>query len=288
MLGDEVWSRATETIAEINRSEFATSLRSRRLPKVRWVGFVGASYPVVVGFNRALIRSLAKVDHVRESRLLKGLAQQLKEEQTHNDMWRAMLEAFDIDHKSLWNHSCHYFQSFSNQALDDATQGVIQAISGSPANFSPECFPSAPFPEPVCALPHYMHSVADAPTMSFWAQFASQSAIECVIYGFASESVYPGLVDNPELDRGPRSTAWWREHSAQGGDDIRPSTEERHLQIARDILNGVCDHQPQREEIIRAVEHSLLLLSAAIRCHDLDKCGQWDATPFHVQSSPTT
>jgi hypothetical protein len=281
-LGDAAWSLATDASAEINQSEVLTSLREHRLPLVRYVGFIAALYPVVVGFNRALIRSLLKVDHVRDAWLVKGLAEQLKEEQIHNDIWRVMLHEYRINHEALWDDLIAYFRQCDSQQLDDLTQRVINAITQDTPNFSPGCFPDATFPEPVLALFHHMYTVAESPSLSFWAHFASQSAIESTIYGCATESVYPGVVGNPNLDRGARSTAWWTEHAQQGGSEARPSTEEKHLHVAKSILNRQGDTPQQAEVILPITKQTLELFSAAIRWHDIDKGGQWDANRYYV------
>jgi hypothetical protein len=162
------------------------------------------------------------------------------------------------------------------------TQRVINAITQDTPNFSPGCFPDATFPEPVLALFHHMYSVAECLSQSFWAHMASQSAIECTIYGFVTESVYPGLVGNPNLDRGARSTAWWKEHAKQGSSEGRPRTEEKHLRISKSILNRVRGIEHQTEAILRITKQTLQLVSAAIRWHDTDKGGQWDANRYYV------
>ena len=72
--GDAVAQLAQRYAAEMNASEFATALRLRRLSRRSYVAFIATMYPVVVGFNRALIRSIAKVDHVRNSTFVRSLA----------------------------------------------------------------------------------------------------------------------------------------------------------------------------------------------------------------------
>jgi hypothetical protein len=278
-LGDEIWTRAGEASHQINHSEFMTSLRKQDVSASRYAGFIASVYPIVVGFNRALIRSIPKIDNVRDAWLVKGMADQLKEEQIHNDMWRAMLEVFTIDHMAMWDHLREYLQPLGKQGLDETTRNVIAAISEDPDNLSPGCFPDARFPEPVLALFHHMYSIADS-DLSFWAHFSSQSAIEATIYGFVSESVYPGVIGNPELDKGARSTVWWKEHAKQGGSKDHPSTEEKHLHIARTNLNRSRDATAQIDEILRATEDSLLLFSAAVRWHHADRCGQWSFDEF--------
>src|SRR5207302_8829474 len=98
-VGDRVAGLAKRYAAEMNASALATALRQRQLPRRSYLAFIATMYPLVVGFNRALIRSIAKVDHVRHSTFVRALAQQLEEEQAHNQLWRAMLEVVDVDHE---------------------------------------------------------------------------------------------------------------------------------------------------------------------------------------------
>ena len=64
-IGDVVGELARQYAAIMNGSAFGTALRTRQLPRRRYLSLVATMYPIVVGFNRALIRSIAKVDHVR-------------------------------------------------------------------------------------------------------------------------------------------------------------------------------------------------------------------------------
>ena len=57
-VGDEVAELAKRYAAEMNSSDFATALRARHLPQRSYVAFIATMYPLVVGFNRALIRSI--------------------------------------------------------------------------------------------------------------------------------------------------------------------------------------------------------------------------------------
>ena len=88
LLGDALWEIAGRYAQLTNRTEFAQTLRSLSLTLSRYLGYISAMYPIVVGFNRALIRSISKVDHVRQCEFVKALAEQLQEEQWHNQLWR--------------------------------------------------------------------------------------------------------------------------------------------------------------------------------------------------------
>src|SRR5919108_1115215 len=117
-IGDAVTELGKRYAAEMNASAFATALRERHIPRRSYIAFIATMYPIVVGFNRALIRSIAKVDHVRHSSFVKMLAQQLDEEQSHNQLWRAMLEVFDVDHEALYNDFQEYLERIPLEELD--------------------------------------------------------------------------------------------------------------------------------------------------------------------------
>ncbi len=84
LVGDEIWALAREYADKKNKSHFATSLRDLDISTSRYLGYIAAMYPIVVGFNKALIRSISKVDHVRHATFVTALAEQLQEEQGHN------------------------------------------------------------------------------------------------------------------------------------------------------------------------------------------------------------
>src|SRR5438105_7834073 len=117
-VGDEVAELAKRYAAEMNSSAFAIALRRHHLSRRSYLAFIATMYPLVVGFNRALIRSIAKVDHVRHSTFVRALAQQLEEEQAHNQLWRAMLEVFDVNHEMLYDDFESYVERFSAADLD--------------------------------------------------------------------------------------------------------------------------------------------------------------------------
>ena len=102
----------------MNDCGFAHALRERRTSREQWIAFISALYPAVVGFNRALILSIAKVDHVRNSVFLGALAEQLKEEQAHNQLWREKLKRFGVDHEKLYSDLEAYQARFTATELD--------------------------------------------------------------------------------------------------------------------------------------------------------------------------
>ena len=262
-VGDKVWKKAAAIGERLNRSEFLTSLRERVLQRTRYAFYTWSCYPIVVGFNRALIRSLSRLDNVRSAPLVKQLAVQLQEEQEHNDMWRAMMAAYGIDHAAVYTRLDDYLSAFSREALDSMTRDVIAAVTADSNNFSPRCFPNPVFPEPVLALYHHMYMLACDDSMTFWCQFGSQSAIEATVYVIGSESFYPGLRGNPELDLGLPSYQWWQEHAKGGHEGKGRSTEEKHLEIAKIRLNKAKEANAREGEILHAVDETLQLLCAA-------------------------
>jgi hypothetical protein len=269
-IGDRIWARAQAHAAHVNGSEFTTSIRERALRRERFVRYIAMEYPVVVGFNRALIRSLNKLDNVRQAPLVKALAVQLQEEQIHNDMWRAMLESFGVDHLALYTELREYLSQFSQAKLDSLARDVIDALAADRRNTAPGIFPASPFPEPVVALVHHMEAIATGDASSFWCHFASQSAVEMTLFEVTS-AAYSGIAGNPELDCGPRSTAWWKEHTRSATDGAERSIEEKHLHIARHTLNRSREANACAEEILRVTEESLLLFAATITCHNVDR-----------------
>src|SRR5437660_9991764 len=135
--GEKIDALARHYSNQANAGAFMTALRESKVTLDEYKSFIITLYPLVVGFNAGLIRSIAKidelqtsvqarelveeilsVDHIRhshrvqalacrlrtiarEARLptLRALAAQLKEEQEHNDYYRQMLEIYNIDHE---------------------------------------------------------------------------------------------------------------------------------------------------------------------------------------------
>ena len=237
-VGDAVAELGKRYAAEMNASELAIALKNRHLPQRSYVAFLATMYPVVVGFNRALIRSIAKVDHVRHSSFVKALAEQLEEEQAHNQLWRAMLDVFDVDHEALYNDLEEYLAGFTPEELDARTEQVVSAVRRDLRAGAGTHFPDAPFPDAVLALYHFLWLSATDQTVTYWAHFASQAGIEMVIWDVVTESILPGVVAHPELDRGVASTNWWMEHGKAPHPVLeRRTDEEKHLALSRMALN---------------------------------------------------
>ena len=251
--------------AYMNACDFAAQLRSQRVSRSEYMAFLSMMYPCVVGFNRALILSIAKVDHVGHSSFVRALAEQLNEEQGHNQMWRAAMELFGIDHAAVYSDFRSYVGSLSREELDRRTAGVLTALTRDPSNVSPGFFTDAPFPEPVVAICHHLWTSASCESVNYWEHFASQSGIEMVIFDVVSATVLPGVVQNPELDLGPVSTQWWREHGRLPSDPVAVKTdEEKHLQMARIALNRSDSARSHREPIVQRAEETMRLFAAAL------------------------
>lgn len=248
--GDAVAQLADRYADEMNASEFATALRSRRLSRRSYIAFIATMYPVVVGFNRALIRSIAKVDHVRNSAFVRTLARQLEEEQAHNQLWRAMLEVHDVDHESLYNDLEEYLSQFEKEDLDRLTCDTLAAVRRNLGAGSERRFPDALFPDAVLALCHHLSASAADPEISYWEHFASQAGIEMVIFNVVTQSILPGVVGHPEIDLGVSSTHWWMEHGRPPEPRAHHQTdEEKHLALSRMALN--------RSETANATAHTV-------------------------------
>jgi hypothetical protein len=266
--GNLVWRLADHYAAKMNQTEFATTLRQGQLIKERYLAYISAMYPIVIGFNRGLIHSLAKVDHVRECALLKALARQLQEEQLHNQLWRKKLEVYGIDHDRLYATLEDYLARFSPNELGWLTGQTIEQIYHDEKNVTPGCFPESVFPEPVIALYHYLWLTGSGRRIDFWAHFACQSAIEAVEYNVVSTSIFPGVAGNELLDIHPASIAWWRKHARQGNPEGGTNIEEEHLEIAKFTLNRSKRANMMKQQIISRVENTLVLFAATMRWHD--------------------
>ena len=237
-VGDAVVDLGRRYAAEMNTSDFASALRKRHLSRRDYAAFIATMYPVVVGFNRALIRSIAKVDHVRQSALVKMLAQQLEEEQAHNQLWRAMLEVHDVDHESLYNDLEEYLDRFTPDDLNRFTHATLAGVQRDLRSNGAGHFPDAIFPDAVLALCHHLATSASEESITYWEHFASQAGIEMVIYEVVTVSILPGVLHHPELDRGVASTHWWLEHGRAPEPQPHHTTdEEKHLALSRMALN---------------------------------------------------
>jgi len=265
-VGDLVVDLAHRYAAQMNGCEFATLLRSRRLERRRYIAFIASLYPCVIGFNRALIRSIAKVDHVLHSGFIKNLAEQLHEEQTHNQMWRTKLEVYGVDHEALYWDLTDYLGRFSTAELERMTREVLAAVTKDPNNYSPGAFRDAPFPEPVLALHHQLFMSATYEDVDYWEHFASQSAIEMTIYSVVTSTVLPGVQGHPDLDGGPATLRWWSEHAkAEGATAVR-TDEEKHLDMSRIALNRSETANSLKEAVVSRAEDALRLFAAALAC----------------------
>jgi len=237
-VGDSVTALAQRYAAEMNASAFATATRQRHLSRRSYIAFIATMYPIVVGFNRALIRSIAKVDHVRNSSFVKSIARQLEEEQSHNQLWRGMLEVFGVDHSALYDDFEEYIESFSKEELDELTADVLPAVRRDLGAGARSRFENSGFPDAVLALYHHLYNSASDDSVSYWEHFASQAGIEMVIYDVVTTSILPGVLDHPELDRGLASTHWWLEHGQPPKPVARNQTdEEKHLALSKMALN---------------------------------------------------
>jgi hypothetical protein len=249
----------------MNACDFATQLRERTISRREYMAFLSMMYPCVVGFNRALILSIAKVDHVRHSSFVRNLAEQLNEEQAHNQLWRSAMELFGIDHTAVYGDFRSYIGTLSREELDRRTAGVLAAVTHNPLDVSPGYFADSPFPEPVIAICHHLWTSASSDAVHYWEHFASQSGIEMVIFDVVSGTVLPGVVDNPLLDLGPPSTQWWREHGRLASDTSHvKSDEEKHLELARIALNRSDSAREHRDSIVRRAEDTMRLFAATL------------------------
>jgi hypothetical protein len=260
---------ASRYAARMNASEFAVALRSGQLDRRRYVSFLAMMYPMVVGFNRALINSIAKVDHVRHSSFVGALAKQLYEEQAHNALWRAKLDVFGIDHEALYGDLEDYLARFSRAQLDAATADVIAAVTADISAGDAQRFAGAIFPDAILALYHHLWTSATHDSIGYWEHFASQAGIEMVIYKVVTTSVLPGVCGHRELDLGRASTQWWREHGeAADSAGAEPTEEERHLELSRLALNRSEVASSAAPTVIARAEDAMRLFAASFLSQD--------------------
>jgi hypothetical protein len=267
--GDAVKRLAQQHATRLNNSELLTTLRHRRLPRDRYVAFVAAMYPCVVGFNRGLLKGIAKVDHVRQSAFVKALAEQIMEEQAHNGLWRKKLAHYGVDHEAVYDAYERYVAQFSARDLDRMTRDVLAALTADYSNYAPRVFPSPPLPEPVLALCHHLSMTATYDSYSHWEHFATQAGMEMVIFDIVSTSIWPGVSGNPELDEGPATMQWWNEHARQGSvASGGRSDEEKHLELSMIALSRAQLSPSQKEQVVNRAEDAMRLFAASIMCHD--------------------
>jgi hypothetical protein len=267
-IGDAVSDLGKRYAAEMNASDFAIALRQRQVSRRSYLAFIATMYPLVVGFNRALIRSIAKVDHVRNATFVKFLAQQLEEEQAHNQLWRAMLETFGVDHEALYSDVEQYLARFPKEVLDRCTQETLRAVQRDLRSETGGVFPDAIFPDALLALCHYLNASATHPNISYWEHFASQAGIEMVIFDVVTHSILPGVLDNTELDRGPSSTNWWLEHGQPARPVSRRTDEEKHLALSRMALNRSDAANSAAPAVHSRVEGAMRLFAASLIAQD--------------------
>jgi bacterioferritin (cytochrome b1) len=237
--GEKIDALARYYSNQANAGSFMTALRERKVTLDEYKSSIITLYPLVVGFNAGLIRSIAKidelqtsvqarelveeilsVDHIRhshrvqvlacrlrtiarEARLpaLRALAAQLEEEQEHNDYYRQMLEIYNIDHEAVYSAFEAYLSEIPVEERDRMTREVLTALrEGHPAR----AFPHTSFSQFTLALHHYLLRVVNDPSVTFTNYHALQSGIEFALVKVVSESVFPGVAgtrDHPQLNR---------------------------------------------------------------------------------------
>ncbi len=256
----------------MNATRFATDLRNLQLDRQRYRVYIATMYPIVVGFNRALIRGIGKVDHVRHSSFVRVLAEQLQEEQAHNQLWRVMLEIFGIDHEALYGDLSDYCSRFSNDELDAMTADVLADTTRELRDgLRPHrtVFAEAPLPDPILALYHHLWITATDGRIDHWEHFASQAGIEMVIYEVVSASILPGVTGTPELNLGEGTLHWWREHGKLPGEtSAGRSDEEKHLELSRIALNRSEMANALGERVTARAEDTLRLFWATMQVQD--------------------
>lgn len=268
-IGDRVAHLASVYAGRMNALPFTVDLREGRVDRQRYRVFIATFYPVVVGFNRALIRGISKVDHVRHSSFVKVLAEQLKEEQAHNQLWRVMLEIFDIEHEALYGDLTDYMARFSAEELDAMTTEVLAEVARDLRRTPSRIFPDAPLPDAVLAIYHHLWMTASDPDIDHWEHFASQAGMEMVIYDVVTTSILPGVMGNRHLDLGEGTTHWWREHGKlPGANPAERSDEEKHLELSRVALNRSETANALAPRVAARAEDTMRLFAGALQAQE--------------------
>jgi hypothetical protein len=227
-------ARATHYAVRMNDSPLMSGLKNGTAPISQYRYYIRMMYPVVVGFNKALVQSMSKIDNVVQRSMLSALVEQLIEEQRHNDLWRELLDAFAVDHDVDYASFLKLTLGIQPSVLKSMTKRVLECLD------TPEpgiLLPQTPYPQIVLALWHSLMVSSTEPDLSFWEHYACQFSIEAIIYDVVSDSIYPGIVNRPDLNFDDRCIAWWREHAKQGSEGTKRSDEEKHLRLARHALD---------------------------------------------------
>lgn len=237
--GERIDALARHYSDQANAGPFLTVLRERKITLDEYKRFITKFYPLVVGFNAGLIRSIARIDelqasaqarelveeilatdHIRQSRrvqelaarlrtlareerlpTLRAMAAQLKEEQEHNDYYRQMLEIHGIDHETFYSSFEAYLKGIALEERDRMTREVLAAVREGRAA---RAFPRTSFSQFILALHHYLLSVANDPSVTFISYNALQSGMEFGLVKVVSESIFPGVAgmrDHPQLNQ---------------------------------------------------------------------------------------
>jgi hypothetical protein len=285
-LGDRVDTIARRYADEAYAGPFMTDLRNGTATLQQYVRFIRQLYPLIVDFNRGLIRSITKIDelersqpalelvdeilsidHVRSSPRVQQLAQelrmvareaklptvraiagQLKEEQEHNDYYRAMLELYGVDHQTYITAFEDYLHSLDPEVRESMTTEVLSTVRKGP---EPHAFPDTPFSQGILAVCHYLRRISEDPTVPFVRYNAVQSGVEFLAVKSVSESIFPGVAgprdarrwhpdfvpDAEVSDQGrvPPSIRWWDEHADYGRGG---RVELQHVKHSLAHLNG--------------------------------------------------
>jgi hypothetical protein len=268
-IGDRVEELAATYAARMNALPFSTELRAGRIDREAYRVFITTFYPVVIGFNRALIRGIAKVDHVRHASFVKVLAEQLQEEQAHNQLWRVMLEIFGIDHETLYGDVADYLARFTTDELNAMTAEVLADCTRDGRRSARRVFPDGVLPDAVLALYHHLWMTASDERIDHWEHFASQAGMEMVIYAVVSASILPGVMGNRDLDLGEGTTHWWREHGKEPGiESVGRSDEEKHLELSRIALNRSETANALADRVAARAEDTMRLFAATLEAQE--------------------
>jgi hypothetical protein len=183
-----------------------------------------------------------------------------------------MLEVFDVDHEALYDDFEEYVTSLPAGELARRTADVLGAVRRDLSAGAGKDFHDALYPDAVLALYQHLWNSASDDSVSYWEHFASQAGIEMVIYDVVTQTILPGVLEHPELDRGVASTHWWMEHGQPPLPAIHHRTdEEKHLALSKMALNRSETANALSEAVERRAEDTMRLFAASLiaqRPHD--------------------
>jgi hypothetical protein len=171
-IGDMLEQMALTYAAKKNTLPLFQKLRQGDLAKDWYLRYICSMYPIVVGFNRALMNSMTKLDPIGDSEHIRGLCKQLAEEQIHNELWRKMLRSYGICDHQLYKIFIDEHNRLGKSVLTHLTEDILTNVKNKHYSGNSLGSNSLYFPEAVHALYCEMQSNSIVESVDYWVQFA--------------------------------------------------------------------------------------------------------------------